>query len=170
MELAGAATTDATGAARDLEIEAAIAGHGRRCHGVIRAILGPTADAEDAWQASLERAWRSWASLRDPDRRGSWLASICAREALRLRRRVALRAHHSGETGDGCEEFVPGDPDLNRALQRLSPMQRAVVALHYGHGYTLDEVGEVLGRRGGTVRSHLARALTTLRGELSDER
>jgi RNA polymerase sigma factor (sigma-70 family) len=61
------------------------------------------------------------------------------------------------------------DPSLGRALTLLTPRQRAVVALHYGHGYSLDEVGTLIGCSGGTVRSHLNRALEHLRRELSDE-
>jgi RNA polymerase sigma-70 factor (ECF subfamily) len=57
--------------------------------------------------------------------------------------------------------------DLARAYVQLSKQQRAAVALHYFYGYTLDECAELLGNRPGTVRSHLARALVTLRRAVS---
>jgi DNA-directed RNA polymerase specialized sigma24 family protein len=34
------------------------------------------------------------------------------------------------------------DPTLGTALAHLSPRQRAVVDLHYGQGYSLDEAAE----------------------------
>lgn len=36
------------------------------------------------------------------------------------------------------------DPTLATAVSQLSRRQRAVVALHYGQGYSLDEVAEIL--------------------------
>ena len=59
------------------------------------------------------------------------------------------------------------DLDLARAYAQLSKQQRAAVALHYFYGYTLDECAELLGNRPGTVRSHIARALVTLRRTVS---
>lgn len=59
------------------------------------------------------------------------------------------------------------DLDLARAYAQLSKQQRAAVALHYFYGYTLDECAELLGNRPGTVRSHIARALATLRQAVS---
>jgi len=53
------------------------------------------------------------------------------------------------------------------AFRSLSTKQRAVVVLHYHHGYSLDECASLLGCRPGTARSHLARALTTMRKELA---
>jgi len=61
------------------------------------------------------------------------------------------------------------DPTVARALTLLSERQRAVVALHYGYGYSMDETAAVLGCRGGTVRSRLARALTALRRSMRDD-
>jgi RNA polymerase sigma factor (sigma-70 family) len=61
------------------------------------------------------------------------------------------------------------DPDLDRVFRRLSPKQRAVIALHYQHGFNLDECAALMGARPGTARSHLARALATMRKELGDE-
>ena len=55
------------------------------------------------------------------------------------------------------------DVDLERALRRLSVRQRAVIGLHYVYGYSLDEAAAALGCRPGTARSHLNRALSTLR-------
>ena len=61
---------------------------------------------------------------------------------------------------------MPWDRAMADALRNLSVRQRQVVALHYGYGYTLDEVATILGCRGGTVRAHLSRALEKLREAL----
>jgi RNA polymerase sigma factor (sigma-70 family) len=151
--------------------EAAVAEHGSALYGLALAITGNVAEAEDAYQTALEQAWRGWASLRDRNSAPAWLATICARSARRsrrIRRRLAAR-QVSADRGDPLGEVMLWDPGLGSALMTLTARQRAVVALHYGQGYTLDEVGRLLGCRGGTVRSHLNRALEHLRKGLSDE-
>jgi RNA polymerase sigma factor (sigma-70 family) len=49
------------------------------------------------------------------------------------------------------------------AFAVLSRQQRAVIALHYYHGYTLDECAGLMGCGPGSARQHLARALRRLR-------
>ncbi|NJD28590.1 MAG: hypothetical protein FIA92_09870 [Chloroflexi bacterium] len=47
-----------------------------RLHGIARAILGNDADARDATQESLVKAWRELPRLRDPERFDSWVRAI----------------------------------------------------------------------------------------------
>jgi RNA polymerase sigma-70 factor (ECF subfamily) len=65
-----------------------------------------------------------------------------------------------------------GDPALRQriasALDGLTRSQREVFTLVHLEGFTVRECAEVLGKPAGTVKSHLHRALTTLRRELSD--
>ncbi len=127
--------------------------------------------AADAVQDTMEIALRSWSSLRQADRRAAWLSTICVRRALRRAR------------ADRRSQFLPWayrpppvavafaqDIDLERALLQLTAKQRAVVGLHYVYGYTLDETAAAIGCRPGTARSHLNRALRTLRQILGDDR
>ena len=59
--------------------------------------------------------------------------------------------------------------DMDRAYRRLSNKQRAAITLKYRHGYSVDECAVFMGCRPGTVRTHLERALNTLRKELKDD-
>lgn len=58
--------------------------------------------------------------------------------------------------------------DMDRVYRRLSLKQRAAIALRYGYGYTDDKSAALMGCRPGTVRTHVARGLATLRKELGD--
>jgi RNA polymerase sigma factor (sigma-70 family) len=58
---------------------------------------------------------------------------------------------------------------LVAALQRLPQRQREAVALHYLGGLTDAEVGRALGVSTGTVKTHIHRALGSLRGLLADD-
>ena len=143
-----------------------------RLFGLAFAILGSRAAAEDVVQSTLESAWRRTSRLDEIESPTAWLTTVCVRRCIDLRRRAeshrrALRRLASSE----ISEFSPDvSLDLKRAYERLPLTQRAVLALHIGAGYTLDETAAIVGRRPGTVRSHYARALKRLREELCDAR
>ena len=142
----------------------------RRLFAVANGILRDPDEADDAVQETMLRAWRSWHQLRDEDRRRAWLTRICVNHCLRRREGLLRRWLQLGEAEEVVETrpLDAADPDLDRACRTLSARQRAVITLHYRFGYSLDECARILGSRPGTVRSHLNRALTTLRKELGD--
>ena len=131
-------------------------------------ILGDKQEAEDVVQDTMELAWKSWKSLRDPERRSAWLKQICLHRCLRIRRGF-LSTLFLSEREAQPRGAVSRDLDVDRVFRRLSPHQRAVVALHYNYGYPLDECAALMECRPGTARSHLARALASFRKELADE-
>ena len=149
--------------------EAVIRVESGRLFGVAYSILRDVQEAEDAVQETMELAWKSWASLRDPSKRGAWLRQICVRRAIRMHRRILPRLWLADH--DGADRYVPAerDADLDRSYRRLTAQQRAVIALHYEYGYSLDECADLIGCRPGTARSHLSRALARLRKELDHE-
>ena len=137
--------------------------------GLALAILRDVQEAEDAVQDTMELAWRSWLSIRDEERRTAWLRQICVRRSLRVRRNLMRRLFLSDMPALQTEPLDALDPALDRACRDLTRQQRAVVTLHYHYGYSLDECAALMGCRPGTARSHLARALSTLRQELGGE-
>ena len=164
MAAEGPASADA-----DLAFEALVRAEARAIFALAVSILRDTEEAEDAVQDTLERAWRSWKGLRDPARRSAWLRQICVRRCLRIRHSL-LRRWLLGRAADTEHSRTNEEPDfaLDHAYGLLSPRQRAVITLHYHHGYALDECASLMRCRPGTVRSHLARALARLRQELAD--
>lgn len=147
--------------------EQAVTAFSRPLFSLAFTILGDRQEAEDAVQDTLELAWKSWTTLRDPDRRPSWLKQICIHRCLRVRRGF-LGIVFLTERDADPRPMQGRDPDLDRVFRRLSPQQRAVLTLHYQYGYELDACAALLGCRPGTARSHLARALAHLRKELSE--
>jgi DNA-directed RNA polymerase specialized sigma24 family protein len=152
------------------DFEDAVDVEGPRLHALAVSIIGDPGEAEDVLQETMVQAWRAWDTIHDPRRRGAWLATICVRTALRARRRLRLGSRHAGLAADLP---APGTPlsrlDIVEACRLLSPRQRAVIVLHYVHGYSLDECGPILGCRPGTVRPHLRRALRKLRQVYVDD-
>lgn len=140
-----------------------------RLLGIASVILGNAHDAEDAVQETMFAAWRKWDQLREPSRRDAWLTRICVRESLRFGRRRSLRGRREVAIGASLAHQVGASETAvwTEALARLSRRQRAVVVLHYHHGYTLDECAALIRCRPGSARQHLARALRRLRQDVT---
>ena len=146
-------------------------------------ILGNTADAEDATQDALERAWRARSSLRDPDRFEAWFQRIvvnsCRDRVRRGRGGPVLLSigempdvqHLTGRSPviDPLAATITQDT-LRRAFVRLNVDQRVVVAMRFYLDLQVDEIARRLGTRQGTIKSRLHRALKTLRSSWEGDR
>jgi RNA polymerase sigma-70 factor (ECF subfamily) len=156
---------------RRAALERLVGAQQRRLFHIALAILRDPGEAEDAVQESFLIAWRRWDAVRDEDKRASWLTTLCVRHCLRRRRglrRWTLGAADVSVPAAEHPRFEGRLLDLDRAQAQLSPQQRAALVLSYHHGYSADQCAELMGLSPGTVRSHLARALATLRSEMTD--
>lgn len=174
LTTADSAAMDDTSPGGDTDLERVLAAEGRRLFAIAFSILRDPGEAEDTVQETAAAAWKGWATRNQPERTRAWLTTICIRQAMRRRSRLrrwlaggALQAHLAD-----ADRHLESDRrylDLHRAHGRLSRRQRAVVALHYGHGYTVAESAELMGCSAGAAASHLSRALARLRKELTDD-
>jgi RNA polymerase sigma-70 factor (ECF subfamily) len=136
------------------------------------AICGQRSLAEDAVQSAWLICWNRLGSVRDPDRVRQWLISIAvneARQILRRRRRADV-----AEIDVKLAAPVQSDPafglplvDLRRVLARLSADDRALVAMRYGLGLDMTEIGAATGRSAEATRARLSRLTARLREELN---
>ena len=143
-------------------------------------IAGSAADAEDAVQEGLVKAWRALGRFRRDAPLRPWLLSIVANEARNRRRAagrreaLALRASAEVASGDAAPSpeaaLVSAErrQDLLAALGRLGEDHRLVLTCRYLLELTEEEPAAALGVRRGTVKSRLARALEKLRAELGE--
>lgn len=144
-----------------------------RLYGVASLILRDPDQASDATQEALIAAWRDLSALRDADRFGAWLNRVliraCHREARRARGRRVVEVGDASIGDSPARDDLPGFLDrdqLERGFRRLDVDHRAILVLHHLEGFTLAEVGDVLGLPIGTVKSRLHRALDTMRAAL----
>jgi RNA polymerase sigma factor (sigma-70 family) len=136
------------------------------------------ADAEDAAQQGLAKAWRALPRFRPGAPVRPWLLAIVANEARNRRRAegrregLALRAAHELPTGgaapspEGRLLEAEERAELLAALERLSDDDRLVLSCRYLLELGEAETAQVLGLRRGTVKSRTSRALERLRAEL----
>lgn len=145
---------------------------GHRLFALAQRILRDVDRAEDAVQDALVIAWRDLPGLRDPDRFDAWtqrlLVNVCIQQATRERRRIANLHVLPVDGPPAPDQFLSvADRDqLDRAFGRLTPDERAILALRYYLGYEPSEIAEVLGEPPGTVRSRLHHAVRAMRAAL----
>jgi RNA polymerase sigma factor (sigma-70 family) len=131
------------------------------------------ADAEDATQDGLLKAWRALGRFRPAEPLRPWLLRIVANEARNRRRSQGRREHLAlrlaaspGEAAPSPEEATVADGERRRLLdelERLPEQARLVLACRYLLDLSEEETAASLGIRRGTVKSRSARALARLR-------
>lgn len=162
--------------------------HQRR---VYRLLLGMVRDPDAADTLSQEcflRAWRKRASFRGDSSVGTWLLRIAvnlARDHARNRRLAFWRRLLSAPTDDaraqaeqlpslqaGPEQALVARQELDdvwNVVEALPQQQKAVFLLRFVEEMSLEEIAETLGLRVGSVKSHLFRALSTVKTRMGRE-
>lgn len=144
--------------------------HGATVLRVCRAVLGATADAEDAWAETFLAALVAWPSLDEATNVQAWLVTVAHRKAVDVTRARSRRAspglphdHPAPTTGVDQAEAV----DVWRAVAALPPRQRAAVAYHYYGGLPHAETARLVGGTAEAVRRASADGIATLRRVLA---
>lgn len=152
----------------------------RRREGWLRALLrrlcGNRQQADDLAQEAFLRAWQELGKLREPRAFGGWLRRLAVRLLVDVRRLKqldyaapeALDAVPAANPSPSC--IVEAERDLERALDSLAPAERLCIVLNLGEGMSHAEIEQATAIPLGTVKSHILRGTTKLRGLLGDER
>jgi RNA polymerase sigma factor (sigma-70 family) len=119
-----------------------------------RSLVGPEA-AEDAVQDTYVVGREALGQLRDPAAVEGWLKRICVTRCYRVHRRRRLLDRIMTSLAPAQPARDAGIRDL---VEQLPRSQRVVIVLHYGHGYTLAEISEMLDERYDNVRAIVSRA------------
>jgi RNA polymerase sigma-70 factor (ECF subfamily) len=166
--------------------EALVLAHTAKTVNLALRLVGNREEAEDIAQEAFLRLHRALPTFRGESSVGTWLYRTVSRLAIDHLRREKIRRKlfffRTTEEEADPVETVP-DPGaspqdlllaaeaggrLTRALNRLSPRQRAVFILRHQEEMALKEVAAVLELEEGTVKAHLHRAVRVLRKELKD--
>ena len=161
--------------------------HQRRVYRVLYLLLGDPDAANTLTQECFLRAYRKRESFRGECRLDTWLLRIAvnlARDHRRSgrtnfwRRLVGL----DGANPDATEKFMDprGSPERVLLAQRqlnavwgvahgLPSQQRAIFLLRFGEDMTLSEICAVTGLKMGSVKTHLFRAIRTVRGAMKEQ-
>jgi RNA polymerase sigma-70 factor (ECF subfamily) len=131
----------------------------------VRLFCGDAVVAEDATQEAFARALARWKRIGSRPWAAGWVTTTAlnvARRSLRRRPTPTVPPEVSPDP-DRDEEL-----DLIDAIRRLPSRQQEAVALHYLLDLPIADAAAAMGCDPGTVKTHLARARTTLAGALRD--
>ncbi|MFT9370091.1 sigma-70 family RNA polymerase sigma factor [Paenibacillus polymyxa] len=135
-------------------------------------------DREDIMNEIYMQMWTSLPNY-DPNRPFHyWLHGLVIRQVQRFRvkswrrfriferiRVFSLEEHHWDQPTlrtDGT------DPEISRAMHKLTDRQRTVIILRFYHDYTLEEIATLLDIPLGTVKSRYHAGLQSLRKQLGN--
>lgn len=163
-----------------------IAAHQDRLHAFVWRMVRRDHDAEEICQDAFLRAFQALEKFDFSYRFSTWLFTIGYRLCLNTMRR---RKDYSGEMdfsvlpGNGraepdddvSEQFANSDEAKRLkkviwdSVENLTPPQRAAVLLFYRESLSCQDIGDILEMPAATVKSHLHRARTRLKGMLESQ-
>jgi len=131
------------------------------------------AAAEDLAQEAFVRAWKALPRFRGEASLSTWFYRILIRQVQNRRRWSAVRRRGRAFIARPEPSRPPlPDPGLQarilEAIDQLSRGQREAFVLIYMEGLNVAQSAEILGKAEGTLKSHLSRALKSLRKSLAD--
>lgn len=158
---------------------------GRFLKSRILRMVGNCADAEDAYQDTLLRAYQHLGSFRETCSFQTWITQIAINTALMVLRRRKIRAETSleipREEGQTTVSWEAPDPSpnpeqlylkmqqsliLRKQISGLSPRSRQVVEHFHAHEKRMSEAADAAGISVGAAKSRLLRARAVLRRRL----
>ena len=157
--------------------EQVVRDHSARVYRLAYRLSGNAQDAEDLTQETFVRVFRSLASF-SPGTFEGWLHRITTNLFLDMvRRRQRIRFDALPEDTERLPGTAPSpeqvyadthlDPQIQAALDALSPEFRVAVVLCDIEGLTYEEIAATLGIKLGTVRSRIHRGRVQLREALA---
>jgi len=145
-----------------------------RVYRLVLRYVPSVADAEDITQEIFLGIYRNICGFRGESSLSTWIYRVAMNHCLEHRRKKRAECMPYEE-----ERLLPAsdwrsDPvqvttrrelstELEKALEKLSPLHRDVVLLHEMQGLTYQECAKVLGVPVGTVKSRLSNAFSRLR-------
>lgn len=126
------------------------------------------ADAEDVCQNVFMALLSQKKPFEGEEHLRNWLVRVAVNEC----KKVLRSPWHRQES---LEDHIPGIPfedpqhsDLYYSVMALPRNYRMPLYLHYYEGYSTEEVGQILGLPGATVRTRLRRARQLLQKDLEE--
>jgi RNA polymerase sigma-70 factor (ECF subfamily) len=159
----------------------------KRVYNYLLRLIRHREDSLDLCQEAFLKAYRSLASLDDPEKFPQWLFRIAHNLAFsHLRRDTPLERSESWPEDD-AEDAIPHAKSstipigaarslfaleleftVARALERLTPEQQEAIALKVYHGFQFSEIAEILACPVSTVKSRIYSGFSQLRELLSE--
>lgn len=153
------------------DIERAYNAHADMLYRVALTQLQSPADAEDAIQDVFMKYMNAATAFQSEEHERAWLIRTAVNQCRDMLRRHKQRTHLQL---DDLAEVIPDGRDgaaetafeLTQALAAVEEKTRMVLILHYLEGFSVEEIGKILGISVSAVKMRLSRGRETLKGKL----
>lgn len=148
------------------EVERILQAYGDMLYRTAYVLLGNPHDVQDALQETLLRYLEKAPAFMSSAHEKAWLLRVtsnCCKDCLRFRKR------HTYMDLEPLRECLPAQehPHLQE-LYALPAKWKTVLMLYYFEGYSVKEIGEILGLSESAVKKRLQRAREALRLEMEE--
>ena len=149
--------------------------HSRLFFKIAHSIVRNAAEAEDACQAALAKAWECRDSIRDAASLKGWLVRAITNEALQVVRhqqtaqRLLQRKAWKAEPAPPVHEMLESREIVGKALDRLPEQTREIVVLRAMQGLSGNEVAVLLGCSASEVSRRFHEGMERLREMLTEQ-
>ena len=151
---------------------AIVAGHEAMVFSLAYHFFNDRGRAEEIAQDVFLQLYRNLDSIESPSHLVHWLRQVATRRCIDQMRRSRLRAVSLETIEDVETNDRPADPLLDRKVRELiaalPETQRIIVTLRYQEDLDPSEICRIVEMPVNTVKSHLHRALQTLRRKLGE--
>ncbi len=152
----------------------------KRVYNISYRFMGNEADAYDMAQESLIKIYRGISAFKGEASLSSWVYRLTVNtcmDGLRKRKNTPVSLEYSMEMGVPFEDTFSETPeetvlslekseDVQKAINCLSEVYKAVIIMRDIDGFSYEEIAELLKVSVGTVKSRINRGREKLRGML----
>jgi len=176
--------TKVTQQSKDIAFRQLVERNQKKAYWVAFDMLASRTEAEDLTQEAFIRVYERWDEFRGESSIDTWyyriLVNMCSnhRKKRGVWKRIKDWLQENPDNQLMQDRFSLFNPEdiighnqlsgsINDILETLSEKQRTIFILRYLHDFSIQEIVETTGMASGTIKSHLFRALKTVRKQLT---
>ncbi|MDU2672200.1 MAG: sigma-70 family RNA polymerase sigma factor [Clostridium sp.] len=125
-------------------------------------------DAMDILQESILKGYSNLSKVKDIRALDKWMSRIIINTALDFLRKSSKETVIDKESIIVDKVATTADEDLSYAIDALDPGLKTIIILKYFHGYTINEVADILEISVSTVKNRMHKALSLLRVDIKE--
>ena len=122
----------------------------------------------DILQESILKGYSNLSKVKDIRALDKWMSRIIINTALDFLRKSSKETVIDKESIIVDKVATTADEDLSYAIDALDPGLKTIIILKYFHGYTINEVADILEISVSTVKNRMHKALSLLRVDIKE--
>ena len=139
-----------------------ILSHKDSLYRVAKTILKNDTDCEDAVSEAIVKSFSNIHTLKQDVYAKTWVTRILINECYRVLKLKSRECDYD-EAVNAAEIAANNYSELYQSIMQLDVVHRTTIVLYYIEGYSIGEIGKIMGVSLGTVKSRLSRGRKKLK-------